>query len=341
MTESGTTIGLRSRALLWPLWLAVVLGMFSNSLKAATFTVDSTTDAVDASPGNGVCATSGAVCTLRAAIQENNALAGADTVAFNIAGAGPHTIQPTSALPSISESVIIDGTTEPDFTGTPIIELDGLFAGATAHGLVIGATGGGSTIRGLVVQHFVNNGILLLGGSNVIAGNYLGIGADGTTVHANNPAAVIYQGGIRVESAANIIGGTTAADRNVISGNGYAGIELFGAGASGNEVYGNYIGVDASGTLDRGNTQEGIDLELGASNIIGGPGAGQRNIISGNGSDGIEIDGGDFNVVQGNYIGTDFTGTLSRYCGRRKAPCVTTRHQAGGRKELMTKRHCG
>ena len=130
MTESGTTIGLCSRALLWPLCLAVVLGMFSNSLKAAIFTVDSTTDAVDASPGNGVCATSGAVCTLRAAIQESNALAGADTVAFNIAGAGPHTIQPTSALPSISDPVIIDGTTEPDFTGTPIIELNGALAGA-------------------------------------------------------------------------------------------------------------------------------------------------------------------------------------------------------------------
>ena len=81
VTESGTTIGLRSRALLWPLCLVVVLGMFSNSLKAATFTVDSTTDAVDASPGNGVCATSGAVCTLRAAIQESNALAGADSLA--------------------------------------------------------------------------------------------------------------------------------------------------------------------------------------------------------------------------------------------------------------------
>ena len=277
------------------------------------------------------------------------------TIQFNIPGpgnrsAGPDTwwgISPVTPLPAITAAgTVIDGTTQTTNQGDtnsrgPEIELDGLSAGATAHGLVISATGGGSTIRGLVVQHFVNNGILLLGGNNLIAGNYLGIGADGTTVHANNTSNITYQGGIRVESSSNTIGGTTAADRNVISGNFYSGLILFGAGASGNEVYGNYIGVDASGTLDRGNTQEGIDLELGASNIIGGPGAGQRNIISGNGSDGIEIDGGDFNVVQGNYIGTDFTGTLSRYCGRRKAPCVTTRHQAGGRKELMTKRHCG
>ncbi|MCH8944516.1 MAG: hypothetical protein IH910_06985, partial [Proteobacteria bacterium] len=72
---------------------------------------------------------------------------------------------------------------------------------------------------------------------------------------------------------------------------------------------GNDSGVAATGTLDRGNTQEGIDLELSGGNIIGGPLPGQRNIISGNNSDGIEIDGGDSNVVQGNYIGTDVTGT--------------------------------
>jgi hypothetical protein len=220
-----------------------------------------------------------------------------------------YTIAPTAVLPTITDPVVLDSTTQPDFVGAPIIVLDGTGAGAV-DGLVIGAAGGGSTIRGLVVQNFVNNGILLLGGNNTIAGNYLGISADGTTVAANNPAAVDNRGGIRVESSANTIGGTTAADRNVISGNGFTGIELFAAGASGNEVYGNYIGVDASGTLDKGNTDEGIDLELSNSNIIGGPGAGQRNIISGNGSDGIEIDGGDLNIIQGNYIGTDVTGTL-------------------------------
>jgi hypothetical protein len=99
-------------------------------------------------------------------------------------------------------------------------------------------------------------------------------------------------------------------DRNVISGNGFAGIEIFGAGASGNMVFGNFIGVDATGTLARPNSQEGVDLELSDNNIIGGAVAGQRNIISGNDSDGVEIDGGDFNFVQGNYIGTDLTGTV-------------------------------
>jgi titin len=115
-----------------------------------------------------------------------------------------------------------------------------------------------------------------------------------------------------VESAGNTIGGTTSADRNVISGNILAGIVITGAGATGNQVLGNYIGLDAGGTLDRGNTNdgEGIEIHLADSNTIGGTTEEARNVISGNESDGIEIDGSDFNIVQGNYIGTDFTGAF-------------------------------
>ena len=126
----------------------------------------------------------------------------------------------------------------------------------------------------------------------------------------NNVSGASYQGGIRIESANNTIGGLSAGDRNVISGNSFAGIELNSASATGNQVLGNYIGTDAGGTLDRGNSQEGIDFEGGSSNTIGGSTPGARNVISGNDSDGLEIDHGDFNIVQGNYIGTDYTGTL-------------------------------
>ncbi|MEE9597348.1 MAG: choice-of-anchor Q domain-containing protein, partial [Acidiferrobacterales bacterium] len=264
--------------------------------------------------------------TDNASLTQNGLTANVENSIFMIPGAGDplgrpvdpnysaaplsYTISPLSVLPTVADPVVLDGTTQPDFPGTPIIEIDGTGAGAAANGLVIASPGGGSTIRGLVVQNFVQNGILLQDGNNLIAGNYVGLDADGTTVAANNPAAANQQGGIRVESASNTIGGTTAADRNVISGNGFAGIELFGGGATGNQVYGNSIGVDATGTLDRGNTQEGIDLDLASSNIIGGTVAGARNVISGNNSDGIEIDGGDLNVVQGNYLGTDFTGAV-------------------------------
>ena len=113
---------------------------------AATFTVTNTNDS-----GAG---------SLRQAITDANANAGqTDTIAFNIAGAGPHTIAPASALPVITDPVIIDGTTEPDFAGTPVIELDGAGAGAGVSGLVINA--GGSTVRALVINRFTANGIVL------------------------------------------------------------------------------------------------------------------------------------------------------------------------------------
>ncbi|WNM63854.1 DUF4347 domain-containing protein [Candidatus Nitrospira neomarina] len=251
--------------------------------------------------------------SLREAVAATNATGGTDTIVFNIPAAltgGAHTIIVSSALPSITEAVIIDGTTEPDFGTTPIIEIDGTSAGAGSNGLVISGTGGGSTLRGLVIQNFVQNGILLQGGNNLIAGNYIGLDADGTTTRGNNTSGTGIQGGIRIESANNTIGGLVAADRNVISGNIFSGIALAGAGATGNQIRGNYIGTDAGGTLDRGNTQEGIEIDNADGNTIGGSAAGAQNVISGNDSDGIEIDNGDNNIIQGNYIGTDYTGTL-------------------------------
>lgn len=304
--------------------IAVVNVVCLNNAAAATFTVNSTGDAADLSLVDGVCNTGAtnsqgaAECTLRAAIQQANNLVDSDTINFNIpiteAGysAAPlsYTIQPAAALPIVAAQLNIDGSSQPDFPGTPIIVVDGGPPVAPSNGIVVGTTATDSTLRSLVVIRFNDNGILLLSDGNLVAGNYVGIAADGLTVAPNNVADLDQQGGIRIESSSNTIGGTSAADRNVISGNLFAGISLFGTSASGNFVYGNYIGVDANGALDRGNSQEGIDIQLGSSNTIGGPGLGQRNILSGNGSDGIEIDGGDFNIVQGNYIGTDVSGNI-------------------------------
>ena len=91
--------------------LAFGLAIEANVARGATFTVNSPADTVDANPGDGVCADAGGNCTLRAAIEEANALVGTDTIAFNIAGAGTHTIRPFSALPSITDPVSIDGYT--------------------------------------------------------------------------------------------------------------------------------------------------------------------------------------------------------------------------------------
>ena len=261
--------------------------------------------------------------SLRECINYANGIPGT-TITFNIPGPGNRSagadswweISPATPLPTVTAAgTVIDATTQTTNQGDtnsrgPEVEIDGTGAGAGANGLVLDVTAAASTIRGLAIGNFSDNGILLLGGSNIIAGNYLGLSADGDTAVANNPGAASSLGGIRIESASNTIGGVAAADRNVISGNGFAGIEIFGAGAFGNMVFGNFIGVDATGTLARPNSQEGVDIDLSDGNIIGGPLPGQRNIISGNASDGIEIDGGDFNFIQGNYIGTDLTGTV-------------------------------
>src|SRR5215472_10670399 len=103
--------------MLRPIAAAISLVLVCATASAATFTVNSNADTDD-----GVC--NAANCTLREAIKAANATPGTDTIRFSI-GAGAKTIQPTSALPTILEPVTIDGTTQPGFSGTPIIEIDG------------------------------------------------------------------------------------------------------------------------------------------------------------------------------------------------------------------------
>src|SRR5262249_22260197 len=110
--------------------------------------------------------------------------------------------------------------------------------------------------------------------------------------------------GVQVAGTGNTIGGTTAAARNVVSGNRGAGIAV---GGSGTIVQGNYIGTDVSGSVALGNQVNGVRV-IGSGGTIGGTAAGAGNVISGNGRNGIEIDAPN-NTVQGNLIGTDVGGT--------------------------------
>ena len=106
-----------------------VLLLAAPSATAAVFTVQSTGD------GPGIC--DSLTCTLRQAIIDANATAGTDHIDFNIPPGGTQTIQPLSELPEITDTTVIDGTTQPGFSGTPIIELDGSLAGASSDGLTI------------------------------------------------------------------------------------------------------------------------------------------------------------------------------------------------------------
>jgi len=244
-------------------------------------------------------------CTLREAIVEANARAGKDTINFDIAGTGVHTISPTSALPTVTDPAVIDGTSQPGYDGFPIIEIEGSGAGTGASGLTI--TGGSTTVKGLVVNRFHQHGILLRSaGGNKIQGNYIGTNASGTADFGNG------REGVRVESPSATIGGTTALARNVISGNNGHGVLLYGSTNS--IVQGNYAGTNAAGTAPIGNGVDGIAVDGGGSNTIGGTAAGAGNVASGNANQGIAIFGVDFgtttgNVVYGNRVGTTYNGS--------------------------------
>lgn len=146
--------------------------------------------------------------------------------------------------------------------------------------------------------------------SNVVVGNFIGTNISGTAAISN-----IYGGAwIMAGSHDNRIGGTTPGERNLISGNGGDGVRLTDAGTMSNTVSGNYVGTDISGTASVGNTWGGVTIFEGAQwNVIGGNTPGERNLISGNGDDGVSIDnpGTMSNTVSGNYIGVDATGNYT------------------------------
>ena len=132
-----------------------------DQLSGTVFTVDATGDGDDSSSSDGVCDDGNGNCTLRAAIQEANRTNGS-FIQFDIAGGGTRTIQPVSALPTITRTVFIDGFSQPGASASNYrIELDGTNAGANTNGLTMSGTE--SWVRGLVINRFNGNGIVLQG----------------------------------------------------------------------------------------------------------------------------------------------------------------------------------
>jgi CSLREA domain-containing protein len=253
---------------------------------AATFVVTTTGDTGDTNTADNLCVATGGGCTLRAAIQQANATAGADVINFSIA-TGAKSITPGSALPSITGAVTIDGRTQPG-AFPPGISLVGTSAGAGVTGLVLGADG--CQIYGLTVRNFSNHGISVNSSGNTIARNHLGINDGGTTDQGN----AIY--GIAVFGNSNTIGGPAGAyaDHNVISGNNAGG--LFLGGGTGNVVQNNFIGTNSAASAAVGNTGPGVYLSAVSGNTF------QGNIISGNSGDGVRIVGGGSHTINLNSL---------------------------------------
>ena len=238
--------------------------------------------------------------SLRQAILEANASPGTDVISFSI-GSGVQTVSPLSALPTITDPVIIDGTSQPGFSGSPIIELDGSKEGAGANGLDI--TAGSSTVKGLVLNNFSGVCIQLAArGNNTITGNYIGTDLTGTLALGRFGTGVLV-----FNTPDNMIGGDMPGAGNLISGN-KDGVDIFGSAATGNWVQGNYIGTDVSGTAALGNSSAGVVVLLGSYNTIGGTMAGAANVISSNGVGVFLFVGATGNQIAGNLIGTSANG---------------------------------
>ncbi len=238
--------------------------------------------------------------SLRQAILDANASPGADTIRFNIPGTGVHTIALASALPDVTDTLGIDGTTQPGYLDSPLIEIDGTNAGTSVIGLHVKASG--SMIRGVVIDGFSGNGLSLEGANNItITRCYIGVDPTGETDKGNGGDGIFL-----TNSSDDVIGGPTAADGNLISGNTGAGIHiLFGGVSDRTLIQHNYIGVDRTGTEPMGNSGNGIDIFASSkTNQI------RDNVISANGGDGISYFGSDAtdNLIQDNLIGTDVNG---------------------------------
>jgi hypothetical protein len=167
--------------------------------------------------------------------------------------------------------------------------------------------GGAATGAGNLISGNLGDGVQIVGTAatrNDILGNVIGAGPSGGFLFGSDIPGNLGDGVGINNASANNVGGTAAADRNVISGNGGAGVRIFGAPAVDNSVQGNYIGITEDGVSALGNSQEGVVISS-ADNIVG-PG----NVISAN-LRGVLLFGigATDNLVQSNLIGTNASGT--------------------------------
>ncbi len=274
--------GRRARRVVFPLHCERI----ERRLLLSTYVVTNTNDDTNAN-------------SLRWAIQQVDSDTTSDTIDFDIPGGGTPTIQLSSPLPALTNSVLIDGTTQPGYLSSPVVVIDGSNLPAGSNGLTLSA--GASTIRGLAIVDFSGSGIVLnsTAGGDVVTSNYLGVGPTGTLADPNGTGISV------IGSPSNTIGGSTAAAGNLISGNSGVGISIAvtTADAPNNLVEGNDIGTIVGGLGPLGNGLAGVVISGASQNQIGGPGA-AGNVISANGGPGIQlVSGATGTMIFNNIIG--------------------------------------
>jgi len=283
--------------------VTLALAAFASHASAATFTVTNTNDA-----GAG---------SLRAAVTAANGAAGLDTIEFDVSGAGCDgagvcTIALDSSLPVINSPVLIDGYTQAGASPNtnPTGALNTVLKIVVTPGpnfvpwaFSLGGTGGGSTIRGLVLNGPFDYTVTgLFSDNNVVAGCFIGTNAAGTAVVAGGQRGVHHQGSNNLR-----LGGPAAADRNLIAGHAQFNVAIIGPTTSAT-IQGDLIGTDITGAALIGTAATGILIDPNTpgtvirGNVIGGAGQG---ILTG----GISTPTPG-SVIEGNWIGTDVSGEV-------------------------------
>ncbi len=302
--------------------LVTLLGTHLSPARAASFVVDTPIDdalAHDANPGDGVCGDSWGYCTLRAAIEEANALTGNDTITFN--GTMSITLSSSEGGLEINDTVQLDASTvwntAQDRPGVSLSGGDQSFdclriyaTGAEIYGLHIHSCNNAIDIYGSsntigrwgqgqrnVLSNNADAGIFLSSSNahhNLMQSNWIGLSIAGDAKAPNGVGIKLFGGAHH-----NDIGGQTAAAGNYISGNG-AGVLIDQPSSGYNRIGGNVIGLPAVGTQDTGNEYDGVLITAPNTTIGASPMA--PNTIANNGWSGIHIVDGQNNDVFNNTI---------------------------------------
>jgi hypothetical protein len=266
---------------------------------------------------NEVCdvdpATAGNQCTLRAALSLVGALPNVQNIGFDIPGGNVPIIAPQTALPAISVSTTIDGTTQP---GGWVV-LSGAADTSKDDGFTV--TGGGPTIRGFVINGWLKGaGINVTGGDGaLVVGDRIGTDPSGTSALPNREGIYAGGNGVTIGGVDGTSTNSCTGDCDLISGNTTRGIQPSPAVSL--RVQGDYIGTDVTGESAIGNLNgvgNGFPPDGSAATVmVGGPsvapGRAPGNLISGNSESGVQLGDIAAVVVAGNLIGLDETGTTS------------------------------
>jgi CSLREA domain-containing protein len=303
--------------------------LLATPLPAVTIVVNTTSDSASDN-----C--SGGACSLRAAMLAANATPAADLIEFNIPLSDPG-FQPATAhwlisiadgplLPSTGPSVVIDGTSQPGafansnspdqggLNGTLKIEVRGSNPIGNANYAFQLDSDSPSVLRGLAISGYREGQVYLRGaGVHRIEGCYLGTDISGSEATLLSGSLPIGNGVVLAGNGEYVIGGTTPASRNLLSGLNLA-ISTSGSALPAPRIQGNLIGTNAAGNAVIGNTFGMLAFRLGNA-LIGGTSTAARNVFSGHTGAALLLRANLPGIfadtrVHGNYFGTDVSGIL-------------------------------